>query len=114
MKKILAFLPFVFSCILAIAQPPNVPAKAGSSFGETVTADNAITVDQLQTLLMSKSEGSRKAEVKIKGIVTDVCTMEGCWIKVKSPGGKIMVNMKEHSFKVPVALNGKTVVIDGA
>ena len=52
--------------------------------------------------------------MKIKGVVTDVCTMEGCWIKIQSPGGKIMVKMKDHQFTVPLALNGKTVVIGGS
>ena len=114
MKKISSLFAAVFITVISIAQPPNVPATAGSTFGEKVTADKAITVDQLQNLLMSKDEGSRKADVKIKGVVTDVCTMEGCWIKVQSPDGKMMVKMKDHKFTVPLALSGKTVVIDGA
>jgi hypothetical protein len=114
MKKTLLLLVAVFTYSILVAQPPKVPATAGSSFGEKITADKAITVHQLQNLLLSKSEGSRKAEVKIKGVVTDVCTMEGCWIKVQSPDGKMMVKMKDHKFTVPVALNGKTVIIDGA
>jgi hypothetical protein len=114
MKKILALFFAAFGYLVSTAQPPNVPAKTGSFFGEKITAENAISVEQLRNLLVSKSEGSRKANVKIKGVVTDVCTMEGCWIKVQSSDGKMMVNMKDHKFKVPVALNGKTVVIDGA
>ncbi len=39
--------------------------------------------------------------------------MEGCWIKIQSPDGKMMVKMKDHQFTVPVALSGKTVVING-
>lgn len=39
--------------------------------------------------------------------------MEGCWIKIQSPDGKMMVKMKDHKFTVPVALNGKTVMIEG-
>ncbi|GEO11689.1 DUF4920 domain-containing protein [Segetibacter aerophilus] len=113
MKKIFTVSVALLTYVLSIAQPPSVPATAGSSFGEKVTADKAITIDQLQSLLLSKNEGSRKADVKIKGVVTDVCTMEGCWIKVQSPDGKMMVKMKDHQFAVPVALNGKTVVIAG-
>jgi hypothetical protein len=113
MKKIFALSIAVFTYTLSVAQPPNVPAKTGSSFGEKITADKAMSVNELQNLLLGKSEGSRKAEVKIKGVVTDVCTMEGCWIKVQSADGKMMVKMKDHQFTVPVALNGKTVIIAG-
>jgi hypothetical protein len=113
MKKIFTLSATLLMYILSIAQPPSVPATAGSSFGEKITAEKAISVGQLQTLLLSKNEGSRKADVKIKGVVTDVCTMEGCWIKVQSPGGKMMIKMKDHQFAVPVALHGKTVVIAG-
>jgi hypothetical protein len=113
MTKIFAVLIAVFTSVIAIAQPPNVPATPGSSFGEKVTANDAITVEQLQQLLQQKDEGNKKADVKIKGVVTDVCTMEGCWIKVQSATGKMMVKMKDHKFTVPVALNGKTVIIDG-
>jgi hypothetical protein len=113
MTKIFAVLIAVFTSVIAIAQPPNVPATPGSSFGEKVTANDAITVEQLQQLLQQKDEGNKKADVKIKGVVTDVCTMEGCWIKVRSATGKMMVKMKDHKFTVPVALNGKTVIIDG-
>ncbi len=114
MKKVFAFLIAASISVIAVAQPPKVPAVAGSSFGERITADQAITVDQLQKVLVSKAEDSRKMDVKIKGVVTDVCAMEGCWIKVQSPDGKIMVKMKDHKFTVPVALNGKTVVIGGS
>jgi len=37
----------------------------------------------------------------------------GCWIKIKSSTGDMMVRMKDHGFFVPLALNGKEVVIDG-
>lgn len=114
MKKLIILSIVIFATAVSIAQPPNVPAVSGSNFGEKITSENAITVDQLQKILTGKAEGKRKTEVRLKGVVTDVCTMEGCWIKVKLPDGKMMVRMKDHSFTVPVALNGKTVVIAGA
>ena len=93
------------------AQPPKVPAGAGATFGQKTTADNAITVEQLYTLMKSKEQ--KEVPVKLKGVVTEVCQMEGCWIKVQSPNGSMMVKMKDHKFLVPVILNGKTIVIDG-
>ncbi len=114
MKIVFAFLIAASISVIAAAQPPKVPAASGSTFGEKITADRAITVDRLQEILVSKAEDSRKMDVKIKGVVTDVCTIEGCWIKVQSADGQIMVKMKDHKFTVPVALNGKTVVIGGS
>ncbi|MDB5246134.1 MAG: hypothetical protein JWQ40_528 [Segetibacter sp.] len=113
MKKVFALLVAISAYVVSIAQPPKVPAEPGSTFGQKITADKAISVEQLQNLL-GKGEANSKVDVKIKGVVTDVCTMEGCWIKVQSPGGKMMVKMKDHKFTVPLALIGKTVVIDGA
>lgn len=112
MKKIFALSIAVFTYVALSAQPPKVPAVAGSSFGEKVTAEHAITINELENTIGTKAKIG-KIDVKIKGVVTDVCTMEGCWIKVQGPEGKMMVKMKDHKFTVPVALNGKTVVIDG-
>jgi hypothetical protein len=111
MKKILLVLTAACIGLAANAQPPQVPADKGATFGAAgVTADNAITVEQLVTNLKGK-EG--KVDVKIKGKVTEVCQEMGCWIKVQSTNGDMTVRMKDHKFFVPVILSGKTIVIDG-
>lgn len=93
------------------AQPPNVPAETGATFGQKTTAEDAITVEQLASIMQSR-EG-KKTEVKLKGIVTSVCEEMGCWLKVKSANGDMMIRMKDHSFFVPMAISGKEIVIDG-
>jgi len=113
MKKIGLLAVSLVTVAIVYAQPPNVPADKGASFGEAVTVENAITVEQLVTDMNAKKEGQKKTEVKLKATVTDVCTKEGCWIRVASPNGKIFVRMKDHKFLVPLAMNGKDVVIDG-
>lgn len=112
MKKILLILSVLFTGLAAQAQPPKVPAESGTVFGQATTADNAISVDQLYSIMDSKKE-NKEMTVKLKGVVTEVCEKEGCWIKVKSPKGSMMVKMKDHKFLVPLVLNGKTIVIDG-
>ena len=108
----------ILLCVMALAgfaanaQPPKVPADAGMVFGEKTTAENAITVDKLVTVMQTKDAGS-PVDVKITGKVTEVCQKEGCWIKVKSPDGSMMVKMKDHKFLVPVILEGKSIVING-
>lgn len=111
MKRIILFCAIILTAMVTNAQPPKVPADAGASFGEKTTVENAITVDQLYTSM--KAAEKKEMAVKLKGVVTEVCQMEGCWIKVKSSNGDMMVKMKDHKFTVPVILNGKTIVIDG-
>jgi hypothetical protein len=113
MKKIVLSLMVVVTASILYAQPPNVPADKGTVFGQKTTAENAISVDQLVGILNSKKEGDKKVEVKLKAIVTDVCTAEGCWIKVKNADGKMMVKMKDHKFLVPLVLNNKEIIIEG-
>ena len=108
----------ILLCVMALAgfaanaQPPKVPADAGMVFGEKTTAENAITIDKLVTVMQAKEAGS-PVDVTITGKVTEVCQKEGCWIKVKSPDGSMMVKMKDHKFLVPVILEGKSIVING-
>lgn len=112
MKKIIFSVLFIAAGFVANAQPPKVPADPGTVFGEKTTADNAITVEELFGQLSAK-EGKKEATVKLKGVVTQVCQMEGCWIKIQSPNGPMMVKLKDHKFLVPVILEGKNVVISG-
>ncbi|MBV9986400.1 MAG: DUF4920 domain-containing protein [Chitinophagaceae bacterium] len=111
MKKIIFSAVLIAAGYLVNAQPPKVPANKGDHFGQQTTAENAISVEQLYTNLQAAP--SKEVPVKLKGVVTEVCQMEGCWIRVKSPEGSMMVKMKDHKFTVPVILNGKTIVIDG-
>lgn len=111
MKTLLSFAVFVLAAMVANAQPPSVPADKGATFGAKTTAENAITVEQLASIM--KSREGEKTEVKLKGTVTEVCESMGCWIKIKSTDGDMMVRMKDHSYFVPLVLNGKEIVIDG-
>jgi hypothetical protein len=112
MKKIVSFLFFVLVVIIGKAQPPDVPAEKGSKFGSEVTADKAIPVDEMVKTLEAK-EGEKKMEVKIEGVVVEVCQAEGCWLRMKNGNEKIMVRMKDHKWFVPTALNGKTIILEG-
>lgn len=111
MKKLFFSLVLLAAGYIANAQPPKVPADPGTVFGEKVNAANAVSVEQLYSQIQSKED--RKMEVTIKGTVSAVCQMEGCWIRVKSPDGNMMVRMKDHKFAVPVILDGKNVAIHG-
>ena len=98
MKRVILFFALIAVGMAANAQPPKVPADAGATFGQKTTSENAITVEDLYTLMKAK-DANKETAVKIKGVVTEVCKMEGCWIKIQSPDGSMMVKMKDmHSL----------------
>ena len=109
MKKILFLSIALCITLFTLAQPPKGPAKKGMTFGKRTTAAGAITVDDL-----AKKATDVATDVKVKGEVVDVCTKEGCWLKLKTADGSMMVKMKDHAFLVPVSLNGKMIVVDGS
>lgn len=110
MKKLFSLTIVIFLSYAINAQPPNVPAEKGATFGKEVEANNAITAGQL---LKKVQEKDGPVAIKVRGKVSDVCKMEGCWLKLESPEGNIMVKMKDHAFLVPTAISGKLVVIEG-
>ena len=109
MEKGLFLLPLLLFTMILMAQPPQGPAKKGMTFGTSTTADGAIKADQLTTAL----GGKEKADVKVMGKVVEVCRAEGCWLKMQTAKGPMMIRMKDHSYFVPLALNGKTIVAEG-
>lgn len=108
MKKFSLFFIASMIGLIALAQPPKVEAVSGMNFGKPVTAAKAKSVKKT-----IKKLGAEEKEVKFKGTVTEVCKAEGCWIRVASDNGPILVRMKDHSFLVPLSLKGKEVVISG-
>ncbi len=109
MKKMVFLFTLVILSISLMAQPPKGPAKKGMTFGIKTTADGAVAANELTNVMADKTT----AGVKVKGTVTEVCKAEGCWIRMQTASGTMLIKMKDHSFTVPLALNGKTIVADG-
>ncbi len=109
MKKLLVLIPVLLLTFAMMAQPPKGPADKGMTFGEKITVDGAVNADDLSTVLSGKST----ADVKVKGKVVEVCKAEGCWLKMQTANGPMMIKMKDHSFMVPLDMNGKTIVAQG-
>ena len=111
MKKLIAVLPALLFSFLLMAQPPVVPAEKGSSFGAKVTGEEtAVSADLLATNLTK--EGQSK-EIVVKGKIKEVCKAEGCWVRMETKEGSFLIKMKDHAFLVPVAMEGRTVVVAG-
>jgi hypothetical protein len=109
MKRLLFLISILFLSVSTMAQPPKGSANKGMEFGLKTSVDGAINVDELTSLLKEKST----ADVKIKGKVVEVCKAEGCWIKMETANGPMMIKMKDHSFVVPLDMKGKMIVAQG-
>ena len=109
MKKITLFIAVAITTVSLMAQPPVGPAKKGMTFGAKTTAAGAVAANELSAVLA----GKETAEVKVKGKVVEVCKAEGCWLRMQTANGAMLIKMKDHAFMVPLAMNGKTIVADG-
>src|SRR5262245_42750210 len=100
MKTYFFFVAFIVSSFISYAQPPNVPATPGATFGKARTADGAFKISDLPAILTGKDS----ADVKITGKVVAVCPKMGCWMKLEIPNqGTVFVDMKDYAFFVPTA-----------
>lgn len=109
MKKFLLSVLALGFFTLTNAQPPEGLASAGMTFGAKVTADGAVDINDLNAAL----KGKESVDIKIKGKVVEVCQKEGCWIKMETKDGTLMVKMNDHAFLVPIDMNSKTIVVEG-
>ena len=80
MKLILSLAAFLIVSV-ALAQPPDVPATPGTTYGEEVKTAGAAPVAELPKLL----KDNQPQTVKIKGTVLDVCPKMGCWLSLELP-----------------------------
>lgn len=111
MKKIISVLVAILFAFMGNSQPPAGDAKPGDTYGEKITADNAIPISEAVAKL---NEGTETLNTKIKAKIVDVCPKKGCWLKLQlNDKETAMVKMKDYGFFLPLAAKGKTVVIDG-
>ena len=108
MKKLMV-IPALFLGMSLMAQPPKVEAKTGMTFGNVITADGAMDVNVAANNVGQNAKGG----LKITGEVIEVCKAEGCWLRMKTENGSVLVKMKDHKYLVPLSLTGKTIVAEG-
>lgn len=112
MKKLFLTLMIAGAALAVNAQPPAGDAKPGDTYGEKITADGAVSLQDVATKL--NAGGTASVDLKVKAKVVDVCSKKGCWITLELANGETaMVKMKDYGFFVPIAAIGKTVVVDG-
>ena len=111
MKKIFLSVIAPLFALIINAQPPAGEAKPGETYGEKITAEGAIPLSEAVAKL---NEGTEAINTKVKAKIVEVCPKKGCWLKLQlNDKETAMVKMKDYAFFLPLAANGKTVVIDG-
>ena len=84
----------------------------GKHFGETITADDALTY----SVLYSKMAETDSMPAKVVATVNAVCQAKGCWMDVaaEQEGVEPMkVRFKDYGFFVPKDIAGRKVVMEG-
>lgn len=109
MKKILSLVIALVFCGSLFAQPPSIDAKEGMVFGKETSKKDAMDTKELATVVADGKE----ATIKVKGKVSEVCEAEGCWLRMETPTGSMMIRMKDHAFFVPVSLKDQKIVAEG-
>lgn len=108
MKKVLSIVTLVL--LIACNNDPRAKLPQTGNFGATVTADSAITVNDLLVTMGTQTE----ANVKVTGLVESYCKGEGCWLTLKNPSGDaLFVEIEEKAFVLPHKIDGKVAVVQG-
>lgn len=110
MKKVLTLLVCLFLIQqAAFSQAPDLPTSKGTIYGEKITAEGAVSTAEVATILKKQNT----VDVKVKGKVAEVCQARGCFLYLETAAGKMYIKTKDDKFFVPIALQGKTVVVKG-
>ncbi len=112
--KHLLFLFLTPFALTACAQAPQTTAvSAGTfvSYGDSITADGAISVADFEKAATNVDSMSTKIHTEIQ----KSCGKKGCWMDVKMADGSAMkVRFRDYGFFVPTSgLEGKEVIMQG-
>jgi carbon monoxide dehydrogenase subunit G len=110
MKK-LSFLLIAFTLITITAVAQKSGKNKVKSYGEAFTAENVISLSELQEKMKSET----RFACVFEGSIVQTCQKAGCWMEVAMPVGDGMtVFMKDHAFAVPLEkCEGKKTYVKG-
>ncbi len=114
MAKKLLFFATIISLSIACSSGGTETSDAAKihSFGEQITAEGAIAYSDL----LAKMTGEENVDAKVKGTVTSVCQVKGCWITItpeKEGDPELFVKFKDYGFFMPMDIAGREVIMDG-
>lgn len=84
-----------------------------SSFGDSISAGNAISKEELFSKYESMKEGDT-LKVKFSSQINDVCQKKGCWMNVDlGKDQEAFVKFKDYGFFMPLNSKGEEVIVNG-
>ena len=107
MKLLLLVASLTFTTAM-FAQNP-IQAKAGIKYGEKIVTKNPVMVSEIP----AKMGAAKEWKGVVVGEVVSVCEKKGCWMKLKTTDGEMMVRFKNYGFFMPLNIVGKTIVAEG-
>ncbi len=98
-------------CLLAVAGPAFAGKSKSKAYGKALSKDaTSVTVTQL----VDSPESYVDKRVRVKGIVTDVCTHRGCWILIGGEEGKtVRFKVEDGEIVFPVETKGQRCDAEG-
>jgi hypothetical protein len=79
-------------------------------FGEPITADDAISVQDFKKMIASGDS----VQVKLAANINSTCRKKGCWMRVDlEDGEEMLVRFKDYGFFVPKNADGFKTVMEG-
>lgn len=117
MKKMIIAV-FAFVAIIACKKEETkvvteVAPEKFQSFGDSITAEGAITKEELLAKFESLKEGDTM-DVKFRSEIKDVCQKKGCWMNMDLSNDKnTFVRFKEYGFFMPLNASGSEAIVNG-
>jgi hypothetical protein len=112
MKKVILALVFVgfFACKETKKTALEVQY---ASFGDSINVENAIDANNLLQKYQTLKDGDT-INVKVKGIIKDVCQKKGCWVTLQLQDSlETFVKFKDYGFFMPLNASGSTAILNG-
>lgn len=110
---ILAIMALVAACSnQPEGQKEETTTVIGQPFGDTITADGAISYEAMLTQMAGKDS----IAVKVMGEVESVCQKKGCWMNIVSADpekAQMFVQFEDYGFFMPKDIKGRKVIMDG-
>jgi len=117
MKKVFVLALVVFSMIACkkteIKEEVIVAPEKFQSFGDSITAEGAITKEELLAKFETLKEGDT-IELKFRSEIKDVCQKKGCWMNMNLSDDKnTFVRFKDYGFFMPFNAAGSEAIVNG-
>ncbi len=109
----LTYILCVFSIISMSCrgQDAKLSSAGPNYFGERITADGAKAFTEVTWPVTSVDT----VDIKLKGIIHEVCQAKGCWMTLQHEDmlEDVFIKFKDYGFFVPKDASGKDAVISG-